>query len=417
MTLAPVNMTGRSRRSGGWLGHIRPAYIGFALLTVAFPLAGCVQTHLTRVQDPDYRTKVHRFQHPAVFADAADLAQRKLIEDVMVSELSARRVAARASIELLPPTRDYAPRERSEALLAAGVDSVILISGESGVEQVYVPVSGSTTTTDGSMNFSGSTAYYRETSQTRYQGGYTIAKPWSKITTRVVDLRTGRTAWLGDAETQGSGFSTFDDVHKSYARTVANQLQSDLVFAAGAPRANKAVVSAPWQRVIGWKPQATTPARAPTRPSSPKTTAKLEERSLATRLEGCVLAGDDGHFLGKITRKTDDAKGILNAGGEYGNEGSPSSIFNRHGAYGSADSPLSAFNATAATPPSIFCGERFEAYATTNGQKSPAIDTRLLAATLRAAPDAQCANDMDCGGDFVCENHHCVVFGAPSQPP
>jgi len=287
-----------------------------------------------------------------------------------------------------------------------------LISGESGVEQVYVPVTGSTTTTDGSMNFSGNTAYYRETSQTRYQGGYTISKPWSKIKTRVVDLRTSRTAWLGDAETRGNGFATVNDVRKSYARTIAKQLQSDFVFETGVGPAADAVVAAPRKRRVEVEATAAAPEGVPTPISPPVPTEKREEQSLATRLEGCVIAGDDGHFLGKITRKSDDAKGILNAGSEYGNERSPSSIFNRRGVYGSADSPLSAFNVNAVSPPSIFCGERFEAYATTNRQKSPAIDTRLLSATLRSAPDVQCTKDTDCGGDLVCEKHRCVAFGA-----
>src|SRR4051812_37291676 len=94
------------------------------LFSLAIGSLGCAKTRLTRVQDPDYTT--HQFQPPAVFADASQLEQRKLIEDVVVTELSERGVAARASIELLPPTRDYTPEERVDALLAANVDAVIL---------------------------------------------------------------------------------------------------------------------------------------------------------------------------------------------------------------------------------------------------------------------------------------------------
>ena len=163
-----------------------------------------------------------RRARPAVFADAADLAQRKLIE---------------------------------------------------------VPVTGSTTTTDGSMNFSGNTAYYRETSQTRYQGGYTISKPWSKIKTRVVDLRTSRTAWLGDAETRGNGFSTFNDVRKSYARTIAKQLQSDLVFETGVGPAPDAVIAAPRKRRVEVEATAAAPEGVPTPTSPPAPTVTWCARS------------------------------------------------------------------------------------------------------------------------------------------
>jgi|SRR5882724_6874329 len=113
MKLALVKEHGRQGCGGSWLGYAS-RWIWSVLLALAMLPVGCARTQLTRVQDPEYVNAAHRFQRPAVFADAADLAQRKLIEDVVVSELSDRGVAARPSIELLPPTRDYTPEERVE---------------------------------------------------------------------------------------------------------------------------------------------------------------------------------------------------------------------------------------------------------------------------------------------------------------
>ncbi len=398
-----------------------------ALVLFVLLLTGCAKTSLTRVHDPDYQGI--QFAHAAVFADASDLQQRKLFEDALVAELKARGVSARASIDLLPPTRDYTPQERAQALLNASVDAVIVVVGESGVERTYVPVTGSTTRTDGSVTVQNNTAYYRETARTEYEGGYTITKPWAEITTRVIDLRAERTAWLSQTDTRGGGFSTFDDVRKSYARSIAKQLERDHVFSTGGDRTR-----APSQHVAAIIPLQAPPAAVapPTPPAAPAAaTPKVveasrtevsptappkppvsAETSLLAKLEGCVVAGDDGQFLGRITTKP-DPQSIRDAHSEYGSTAGRSSIFNPRGTYGSARSALSAFNAAASNPPSVFCGDRFEAFLTTNRQKTPAVDSRLLAVMLRSAPTAQCAKDTDCHGNLVCEQGQCITANSP----
>lgn len=95
---------------------------------LAFVVAGCAKTRLTRVQDPDYSGR--SFGAPAIFAETADLQRRQLLEEALAAELGHRGVKARSSIELLPPAREYTPQERFDTLQRAGVDSLIVVAAQ-----------------------------------------------------------------------------------------------------------------------------------------------------------------------------------------------------------------------------------------------------------------------------------------------
>jgi hypothetical protein len=377
--------------------------------------AGCAGmtagTDMTRTRDPAYRNLA--FRHVAVFADVSDLRQRKLFENAVVSELQRQDIHARSSMEILPPTRDYTVDERVQTLVAAGADGVLVISGESGIESVYVPVTGTQTTTTGNVNVQGNMANYHETARTEQQGGYTIQKPWSKITTRLVDLDGGRTAWLAYTETRGSGFADFDDIRKSYARSLAKQIRSDRIVATQRQLDEDTTRDPPHlpqpisvtaqpadqadaKSVPSTQPPASTrvegvqPAATPVASSA----AITEPVSITARLEGCIVAAQDGQFLGKITVDPTASEGIGNLTGRNGSKTSKTSIFNPSTSYGGPRDPMSAFNPAADSPPSIFCRDHFEAFLTTNAAKSPAVDPRLLVALLRSS--ASCPKGKDC---------------------
>jgi hypothetical protein len=191
-------------------------------------LAACATTHVTRVRDPEYVGR--RFMEPAVYAATRELDVRQLFEDAMVSTLAKAGVRAHSTLELVPPTREYTPEERLGILERAGVDSLIVISGESGVDSVYIPVTGSTTTTVGSAQVSGNQVDFRATSDTHYLGGYYAHHPWARITTEVIDLDASRTAWIGTSTTRGNVLASLDDVRKSYAIAVVKRIEGDRLF-------------------------------------------------------------------------------------------------------------------------------------------------------------------------------------------
>lgn len=103
------------------------------------------------------------------------------------------------------------------------------------------------------------------------------------------------------------------------------------------------------------------------------------------QLEGCSIVGDDGEFLGIISRNEVDSKSILNSVGRYGSTVSSTSIFCTVGRYGSEVSSLSAFCEIASTPPKIISKDgKFVAYLTKNSLKTPRVDPLALVGWLKS---------------------------------
>lgn len=355
-----------------------------ALAVLSFVLSGCTKTRLTKVHDPDYVGRT--FATPVVVAETSDLRMRQLLEDALANELTHRGISVRTSLQLLPPTRDYTAEERLAVLRQAGVDSVIVVAGESGVTEVYVPVTGSTTNTSGTVQTYGNQATFQAHSNTTYQGGYYVQKPWAKVTTTVIDLGNGHIAWLGSSQTNGNALASFDDVRRSYCRAVTAQLVTDKLFgprAREAPFPNAPAPAGPTMATLPSAPASQT-SPPPWSTDGQGLVMRGQSTDLANQLEGCVIVGNDGTFLGRITSNEVAADSILNEVGRYGSQISPTSIFNNVGRFGSNVSPLSAFNEIASEPPSIFCKDSFAAHLTTNQMKSPAVDPRLLVGLLHA---------------------------------
>jgi hypothetical protein len=210
---------------------MRPAVDRFLLLFVAIVAINCARTRATRVQDPGYMGR--SFTAPAIFADITDLHNRQLVEEAMVTALARHGVRARAAVHLIPPTRDYTPEERLQILRGAGLDSLVVITAAWGTSRHYVPVTSSTTTTQGSMDIYRNQAIYRERSQTQYQGGYEVEKPWAKGEFVILDLATGQKAWLGTSETRGESIASWDEIRKSACEQVAKLMAADRILAPG----------------------------------------------------------------------------------------------------------------------------------------------------------------------------------------
>ena len=94
---------------------------------------------------------------------------------------------------------------------------------------------------------------------------------------------------------------------------------------------------------------------------------------------GSTIYADDDQFLGIINTNALDADSIANQFGTYGNPFSSLSIWNDFGSYGSSFSPLSPWNQFASTPPTIWNGDIFVAYLTTNTVLTPRIHPNDLA--------------------------------------
>jgi hypothetical protein len=99
------------------------------------------------------------------------------------------------------------------------------------------------------------------------------------------------------------------------------------------------------------------------------------------RLEGCRIVGDDGAFLGLISRSR-EAESIADAGGPYGDPTAALSIFNDRGRYGSRPGPLSAFDPDAPSPPRLIRSDEFLAHLSTNPDLPERVDPNAVLAWL-----------------------------------
>ena len=181
---------------------------------------------MTSFKDPDYQNA--EFKRILVVANTNDLEDRQKLESKMVEAFSEIGVYALESYKLFPPTRELTDEEKVDLLLKNNIDAFISISvGESGVSEVYIPQTSSTTKTEGNVNVYGNTARYKEKSTTTYQGGYTLNKPWAKFETKLYDVSNGQMAWIASSFTGGNAYANRNTVINSYCGKTVDQLLED----------------------------------------------------------------------------------------------------------------------------------------------------------------------------------------------
>lgn len=189
-------------------------------------LISCASTKMTSFKDPDYQKA--EFKRILVVANTNDLEDRQKLESKMVEAFSEIGVFAMESFRLFPPTRELTDEEKVNLLLKNDIDAFISISvGESGVDEVYVPQTSSTTKTKGEVNVYGNTARYKGKSTTTYQGGYTLNKPWAEFETKLYDVSNGQMAWISNSFTKGNAYANRNTVINSYCGKTVDQLLED----------------------------------------------------------------------------------------------------------------------------------------------------------------------------------------------
>ena len=77
---------------------------------------------------------------------------------------------------------------------------------------------------------------------------------------------------------------------------------------------------------------------------------------------GAYLEGEDGDFLGKLSKNRFDSDSLANTFGDHGSKYSSKSIFNTYGDYGSKYSSKSAYSKYAIDPPKILIEQSGKAY-------------------------------------------------------
>jgi len=93
---------------------------------------------------------------------------------------------------------------------------------------------------------------------------------------------------------------------------------------------------------------------------------------------GCRIIASDGTYLGLVWADTTHPHSIVNAWGQYGFEGSPTSIFNPNCPYGGLHGVFSPFNKSCPSPPSLYREGKFVSYLSDNTTFSPCVPASRL---------------------------------------
>ncbi len=188
--------------------------------------SGCASTSMTSFTDPGYRTTT--FTRILVVANLSDLQWRKRIESRLVDEFLWNGVFAMEGMNLFPPTRELTDQEKIDLLVQNKIDAYIVIGvRETGTQEVYIPETGSSTQTEGSVSVYGNTATYREKSRTTKYGGYTVSKGWAEFDVKLYDVSNGQCAWVASAFTGGNAFANFNTIINSFCFKTVEQLIKD----------------------------------------------------------------------------------------------------------------------------------------------------------------------------------------------
>lgn len=202
-------------------------------LAIIAGLTGCApMTRTTGASFTDPAFVGQRFSSLVVEADRSGLAERQAIETGTVQALRESGVNASASLEVLPPTRNYSDAAVKQILRNSSAQGVIEIipSGKQVRERYYPPTFYAGmghghygTGLGGGMAF-GSPGFY--------EPGYRVSEPRVTYEVTLYAFPGYRKVWTAQLQTDGSGGMDFGDVGAHFGAALVRRLQQDGVISA-----------------------------------------------------------------------------------------------------------------------------------------------------------------------------------------
>lgn len=198
----------------------------YLLILLFFFLSGCAVTNISSFKDPEFSGTVYR--KIIVVAHFSQLDRKGYIESQFQNLLSAQTDAIiMRHIDVFPPTRKYEPEEVVEKLRKHNIDGMVVVAlTDYWTSKRYVP---RTTSTYGSGNVYNNSYYYSQ--NTYSSGGYYSSSPNARFKIKLIDAKSGKTAWVASAQTKGDQFATFKILINSLSRkTVEGLIANNLVL-------------------------------------------------------------------------------------------------------------------------------------------------------------------------------------------
>jgi hypothetical protein len=196
-------------------------FTGFLLGAIVL-FSGCASTSITSFTDPDYRAT--QFNNILVAVNTNKLSYRLSMENRIVEVFTSNGIKSIPSYSIFPPTREFTDSVKKGLMIESKIDGCLMVYfGESGIEQVQIPVIGSTT--KGSVTNNSIGANFK--SLTTYIGGQVIDKPYAEFDIKLFDAVNGKMAWIANSYTGGSAYSNFNTVYSSFCDKIIDRLSKD----------------------------------------------------------------------------------------------------------------------------------------------------------------------------------------------
>jgi hypothetical protein len=196
--------------------------ISYFLAGIFTLITGCASTSITSFTDPDYKSI--QFKNILVAANTNKLGYRLSMENRIVEVFATNGIKSIPSYSIFPPTREFTDSLKKDLMISNNIDGCLMVYfGESGIEQVQIPVIGSKT--KGTVTYNSRGADYEL--KTTYIGGQVLDKPYAEFDIKLYDVINGKMAWIANSFTGGSAYSNFNTVYSSFCDKIIERLSAD----------------------------------------------------------------------------------------------------------------------------------------------------------------------------------------------
>ena len=186
--------------------------IRFSILLSVILFHACALPKPVSFSDPDFIGR--KYYKICVLADIGDIMERTAMEDDICRSI---RFCSRCEVvqcyKVMPPTREWNDSVFDAQLANYKFDAVLKLSvTDRGVDEVQVPASSKTSTTETTKEVKGKEVV-KVSTDTEHTDGYTKNIAWTKYILELYDVKTDRKVWMGTS----NPFST-----ESMAREMEN---------------------------------------------------------------------------------------------------------------------------------------------------------------------------------------------------
>jgi hypothetical protein len=190
-----------------------------SVLLCSLVIAGCASTTINAFKDPLFAEK--RYHRVLIFVNSTNLGFRRPIEEAVAARFKRNDVDAIPSLKLMLPTRTWTKTDISKVAIENNIDGVLILEG--GVLDYEERRISQPAQTHGQVS------PYGTWSATTYGGGYTtVYAPGLEFREiRLLDVRSGKVAWVASSFTGGNAFDDFNTVVNSLADTLVGKLVED----------------------------------------------------------------------------------------------------------------------------------------------------------------------------------------------